>query len=173
MGHLWEMGFWGLFSIAVTQSEGDARELLWEFNRSDVVDTGYYQGEGYVWTRIGIGKMILRTRGEFSASRFDLDLWDATLTGEVETTCGVLRLRSFIHATKPFSGLRLTPKVRKNGHDFGFGADAPAGPVSDFGRVDIEESATHEHLIHRLFRNSCRVSTFTGKDCTARSANLP
>jgi hypothetical protein len=122
---------------------GDARELLWEFNRSDVVDTGYYQAEGYVWTRIGIGKMILRTRGEILTSRFHLDLWDATLTGEVETTCGVLQLRSFIHAIKPIFWLEVYAEGEEDGHEFGFGAD-PSGPVIDFGRVDIEETATIE-----------------------------
>jgi hypothetical protein len=89
--------------------------------------------------------MILRTRGEILTSSFHLDLWDATLTGEVETTCGVLSLRSFIHANKPIFWLEIDAGGEEDGHEFGFQAD-PSGPVLDFGHVDIEESATYEPL---------------------------
>lgn len=118
---------------------GDGRTLLWEFNRSDAIDTGMFQREGYVWQRFGMGKVPLQTRSELSAVSAHLDLWSAELRGTLQTTEGDFAFIAFIDACRPIFWLEI--EAPEGACTVSFCPDV-SGVVSENGRVDFEESAT-------------------------------
>jgi hypothetical protein len=87
----WESGaFMGNGLLGANVYLADARDhLMWRIGRSDVVDRG---------SRIPIGDFVLVTNGKLTGADLRLDLWNATLHGEITTDQGPLKVRSFTHA---------------------------------------------------------------------------
>ncbi|HEX9996064.1 MAG TPA: hypothetical protein VGB45_02900 [Abditibacterium sp.] len=118
---------------------GDGRTLLWEFNRSDAIDTGLFQLEGYVWQRFGIGKITMQTRTNLDRVSSHLDVWNAEIRGILHTAEGEFPFRALIDANRPIFWLEV--EAPEGACEVGFWPDI-SGVVSDNGHVDIEESAT-------------------------------
>lgn len=67
-------------------------------------------GEGRAGrTRLNPGSLALHLVGTPVRSTLRLDLWNAEVTGEVTTTAGSLRVRSFTHATRDVMVVELSP----------------------------------------------------------------
>ena len=79
---------------------GEGRSLHWRMGRSDVV-----LGD----SRIPIGELALKTAGTLEGGHFRLDLWNAELTGEIQTSRGAIKIRSFTHAGQMAQVIELTP----------------------------------------------------------------
>ncbi|HEX8832702.1 MAG TPA: hypothetical protein VF719_00815, partial [Abditibacteriaceae bacterium] len=118
---------------------GDGRTLFWEFNRSDAIDTGLFQREGYVWQRFGIGKVAMQTRTELVRVSAHLDVWNAEVRGTLHTVEGDLPFRALMDARRPIFWLEV--EAPEGACEVSFWPDI-SGVVSDNGLVDIEESAT-------------------------------
>lgn len=78
------------------------RRLRWECGRSDV--TAHRRDKN----RLPIGGMVLETAGEIEDGTIRLDLRNAESTGDIRTSAGTIRFRSFIHAVEMFTVVEIT-----------------------------------------------------------------
>lgn len=83
--------------------EGDA--LRFDLGRSDFI---HCPVKSTASNRVPIGKMVLRVPGGIQGGRLRLDLWNATLTGDLDTPQGPLQIRSITHAHDPVILLALS-----------------------------------------------------------------
>lgn len=67
-------------------------QLRWEMGHSDVTD---HRRDN---NRLPIGGMVLETAGEIKQGASRLDLWNAESSGELVTTKGTIKFRTYIHA---------------------------------------------------------------------------
>lgn len=84
----------GLMGCMIYQESNQS--LRWEMGRSDVTD---HRRDN---NRIPIGGMVLETVGEIEQGSVRLDLWNAESTGEVRTSKGTIKFRTYIHAIDMF-----------------------------------------------------------------------
>src|SRR5687768_14427825 len=80
--------------------DGDGDTMLWQVNRTDAVEIGPRQQEGYRWARMAMGRFLLRPRGRIQRIALTLGLADAELHGRIVTDRGALRLRSLVCAER-------------------------------------------------------------------------
>lgn len=78
-------------------------------------------GEGRAGrTRLNPGSLSLHLVGTPLRSTLRLDLWNAEVTGEITTTAGVVRVRSFTHAERDVMVVELTPSGAEVGASWRF-----------------------------------------------------
>jgi len=85
--------------------------------RADVHD---HRDETYGWTaysrpRLMIGHFSLHPVGRLTGCRWQKDLWNAELTGTIQTDKGRIRIRHFIHADDMAIVTELTPSKGERG----------------------------------------------------------
>jgi hypothetical protein len=86
--------------------------------RADVHD---HRDDTYGWTaysrpRLMIGYFSLHPVGRLTGCRWRKDLWDAELTGTIQTDKGRIRIRHFIHADDMAIVTELTPSKGERGY---------------------------------------------------------
>ncbi len=82
----------GLMGCMIYQDS--TNQIRWEVGHSDV--TNHRRDNN----RLPIGGMVLETVGEIKEGTSHLDLWNAESMGEVLTTKGTIKFRTYIHAIK-------------------------------------------------------------------------
>ena len=80
----------GLMGCMIYQDS--TNQIRWEMGHSDVTD---HRRDN---NRIPIGGMVLETVGEIKQGTSHLDLWNAESIGEVITSEGTIKFRTYIHA---------------------------------------------------------------------------
>lgn len=80
----------GLMGCMIYQDA--TNQIRWEMGHSDVTD---HRRDN---NRLPIGGMVLETVGEIKQGTSRLDLWNAESRGEVITTKGTIKFRTYIHA---------------------------------------------------------------------------
>ena len=125
------------------RGDGNTNTLLWEVNRGDCIDEGYPQNEGYTWSRMNVGKFGFTPRGKIAAIRMRICLWNAEITGTIETDRGTIELRSFVHATEPVIVTELKAAGGESVDDWKFLPD-PSGCMKQFGGIDFQERAVYD-----------------------------
>jgi alpha-L-fucosidase 2 len=100
----WESGAFmgnGLLG-ANLYATADGKHLMWRMGRTDVV----YRG-----SRIPIGDLVMKTVGAVQGASLRLDLWNAELSGTIETDKGRLQVRSFTHTSELVQVIELSPSA--------------------------------------------------------------
>ena len=125
--------------------DGDADTLLWQINRTDAVEIGPRQQEGYRWGRMAIGRVLLRPTGRIQRITMELDLAMAEVRGTIFTDRGELRIRSLVCAERDVLVIEIEKLGNEVIREINFVAD-PSGVIADTGGVDIPERASYEPL---------------------------
>ena len=85
------------------QAEGDAKNVISLYvGRHDYYDhRAPHEGNEYLWiyrSRLPLGHFKLSSEGDITAVDLRLDLWNAELTGTIETTAGAYTVRGLSHS---------------------------------------------------------------------------
>jgi hypothetical protein len=125
------------------RGDGNTNTLLFEINRTDLVDSCQKQQEGYNWERKAVGKFALTPKGIILSASARLNLYDAQATGQLTTNKGEIQFKFYTHATLhvqvleyEWSGNETEPKLE-------FLPDN-AGCMLDFITVDFQEKAKYD-----------------------------
>lgn len=93
----WESGaFIGNGLLGAMIYSGGTNALQWDVGRSDVTDNG---------DRVAIGRFVLVPQEKPTVGTMRLDLWNAEARGELQTENGVIKWRSFTHASNMVSAV--------------------------------------------------------------------
>ncbi len=79
----------------------DNHVILFDLNRSDVVDTCSLTPGAHFFSRLMLGQFALHTRGKIQSINLRFDIWNAELKGKIVTDSGSLNLRAFVHSSLP------------------------------------------------------------------------
>ncbi len=79
----------------------DDNVILFDLNRSDVVDTCSLVPGAHFFSRLMLGQFALHTRGRIQSTNLRFDLWNAELMGSIVTDSGSVKLRAFVHSSLP------------------------------------------------------------------------
>ena len=80
----------GLMGCMIYQDS--ANQIRWEMGHSDVTE---HRRDN---NRLPIGGMVLETAGEIEQGTAHLELWNAESKGEVKTTRGTIKFRTYLHS---------------------------------------------------------------------------
>lgn len=144
-----------------TRWDGDPDTVLWQVNRTDAVETGPRQQEGYCLSRMAMGRFLLRPTGRIQRIALTLDLAAAELRGAITTDRGTLRVRSFVCAERDVLVLEIDAEGGEAVRELAFAPD-PSGVIADTGAMDFPESARYEPLnppARRLRQGGIEVHT--------------
>lgn len=75
--------------------------ILFDLNRSDVVDTSTFLPGAHFFSRYLLGQFALYTRGKIKHINLRFDLWNAELNGKMITDSGTVNLRVIVHSSLP------------------------------------------------------------------------
>ncbi|MDX2188229.1 MAG: hypothetical protein SFY32_00065 [Bacteroidota bacterium] len=144
------------------RGDGNTNTLLFEINRSDVIDSCQMQQEGYSWERKAIGKFAFTPKGNMLKNTFRLNLWDAEATGNIVTDKGEIKIKFYTHATQQvqvidyeWSGNESEPSIK-------FLADN-AGCMLDFVTVDFQEKAEYASAEEAILKQENDIFTYHQK----------
>jgi alpha-L-fucosidase 2 len=95
----WESGaFIGNGLLGAMIYSQDENEVQWDIGRSDVTERLQTNSPTYGKHRLPIGRLVLKTAGRIIESSVRLDLWNAETVGTIQTDCGQIEWKSFVHA---------------------------------------------------------------------------
>ncbi|MGO1048676.1 glycosyl hydrolase family 95 catalytic domain-containing protein [Crossiella sp. CA198] len=99
-----------------------ANQLRFMLSHSEVQDQRPQWEAAVGLSRLPIGYLTLTLAGEITAVDWQLDLWDAELSGTVTTTAGSLRFRALVHNDRGVLLVSLTPNAGEEAAAWGFTA---------------------------------------------------
>ncbi|MGA2541733.1 MAG: glycoside hydrolase family 95-like protein [Verrucomicrobiota bacterium] len=114
-----------------TAAAAGGPSLHWRIGRSDVV-----MGNN----RIPVGELVLKTAGTLQGGHFRLDLWNAELTGEIQTSQGAIKIRSFTHADQMVQVIELQPTAGEKNCRFEWEPGLAADPRKIYQKTPIPEN---------------------------------
>lgn len=79
----------------------DYNVLLFDLNRSDVLDSSTFTPGAHFFSRYLLGQFALHTKGKIKHINLRFDLWNAELNGKVITDSGTVNLKVFVHSSLP------------------------------------------------------------------------
>lgn len=155
-----------VFTETNTAAGGQERSLRWRMGRSDVV-----MGD----SRIPIGELALMTVGKLEGGHFRLDLWNAELTGEIKTSQGAIKIRSFTHAAQMAQVIELHPTAGEKACRWEWEPGLAADPRKIYQKQPIPEN---EKNPDPQFSESggvhvCAQSLYTGAQHATAWKELP
>ncbi len=134
-----------IHKMEANRFDGDTNKILFEINRTEVIDSCGIQKEGgYAWSRLPIGRFELKPKGIIQSSNWEIDIWNARVNGTVKTDQGIIHIEHYTHATRPVFITELTIEGDE-APQWHFFADE-TGCIKDMGNVDFQESATYSEL---------------------------
>ena len=124
------------------RGDGNTNKLLFEINRTDLVDSCLLQQEGYSWERKAVGKFAIIPAGRIKHINFKLNLFDAIVSGHLITDKGKASLKFYTHATTQIQVIEYSWESNEKEPKIDFLED-PAGCMLDFVTVDLQEKAKY------------------------------
>jgi len=89
----------GLMGATVFLTD-DGKALRWHMGRTDVI---------FANERIPVGDLIVASSAALQGGQLRLDLWNAEVTGSLQTSAGAIRIRSFTHTDELVQVIELIP----------------------------------------------------------------
>jgi hypothetical protein len=106
----------------------DGKSLMWRIGRTDVTFKG---------SRIPIGELVLKTVGTLQGGDLRLDLWNAELSGRIQTSRGEIRISSFTHAQQMVQVITIEPDAGEADCKFEWRPGLAADPRAIFRKTAI------------------------------------
>jgi alpha-L-fucosidase 2 len=113
-------GLLGAMVFADTAVDQDKRALVFQLGRTDVTDHQKGREPILARPRLPIGRLEIETAGTLESGEGRLSLWDAEWSGTLRTDRGVLKVRSYVHATQPVLVVELEGAGGESGARVGF-----------------------------------------------------
>lgn len=90
--------------------------LRWDIGCSDVIDQRDYKDVEWGKSRLPIGKMLLKAKGQITNATMQLDLWNAEARGTITSEKGSITWRSFVSVNPDVIILELTETGNEKAH---------------------------------------------------------
>lgn len=91
----------------------------WELGRNDVIAHNFLEGIDWAVPRVPIGDIIMKPSQPIIKETMRLHLWDAAVTGTIETHMGHIHWKSFNHATEDVIVIEVKTSHQQNSVSFG------------------------------------------------------
>jgi len=122
--------------------DGDTNKILFEIYRADLIDSCERRPEGYHWGRIAVGRFEFKPAGIIQKMKFRIDLWNALITGEIQTTRGLIKIKNYTHATRHVIVTEIETSGNESAENWNFFADN-CGCMITLGGLDYQEKGTY------------------------------
>jgi hypothetical protein len=113
-------GLVGAMVFADTAADADRRALVFQLGRTDVTDHKKGIEPILARPRMPIGRLEIETAGTLESGEGRLSLWDAEWSGSLRTDRGVLKVKSYVHATLPVLVVELDGAAGESAARVGF-----------------------------------------------------
>ena len=123
--------------------DGDTNKILFEINRTDLIDSCSIRPEGYYWSRMQVGRFEFKPKGILSQIILRIDLWNAEVVGKITTTEGAIHIRHYTHAELPVIITELESEGNENCDNWHFVPDK-SGCLLDLGDLDKQEKGKYD-----------------------------
>ncbi len=123
--------------------DGDTNKILFEINRTDLVDSCERRFEGYHWSRMPVGRFEFKPKGILENSDLRIDLFNAEVVGKITTSEGTVRIRHYTHAELPVIITELESEGNESSDNWRFVPDI-SGCLIDLKALDEQEKGTYD-----------------------------
>src|SRR4029450_6941077 len=108
----------GFLGAQVYQSAGNVLKVM--LSHSQVQDQRVQWAPPPVLSRLPVGSLTLPLAGTVTAVDWQLDIWNAELTGTVTTTAGSVALTALVHNSRGVLYVTLIPSAGEDGAAWAF-----------------------------------------------------
>ncbi|MEP7231268.1 MAG: glycoside hydrolase family 95-like protein [Ginsengibacter sp.] len=123
--------------------DGDTNKILFEINRTDLVDSCSRRPEGYYWSRMQVGRFEFKPKGVINSTNLRIDLRNAEVVGTIITSEGKIHIRHYTHADLPVVITELESEGNENCDNFKFVPDI-SGCLIDLKELDKQEKGIYD-----------------------------
>jgi hypothetical protein len=123
--------------------DGDTNKILFEINRTDLIDSCSIRPEGYYWSRMQVGRFEFKPKGVVRQSNLRVDLRNAEVVGTITTTEGAIHVRHYTHAELPVIITELESEGNENCNNWRFVPDI-SGCLLDLKELDKQEKGIYD-----------------------------
>ena len=135
LSNKWEDGvFLGNGLLGVMVYSEDENAIRFDLGRTDVVDHREGINPSIGRARMPIGKFILRFKTKIQKINLRLDLWNATLKGNITTTTGILNFEAFVATSKDVILVRTNFTGKAPLYQWDWIPEKPISPFLTLGR---------------------------------------
>ncbi len=123
--------------------DGDTNKILFEINRTDLIDSCSRRPEGYYWSRMQVGRFEFKPKGVIYNTDLRIDLWNAEVVGKITTSEGVIHIRQYTHAELPVVITELESEGNEECDNWKFVPDI-SGCLLNLKELDKQEKGIYD-----------------------------
>lgn len=123
--------------------DGDTNKVLFEINRTDLVDSCSRRPEGYYWSRMQVGRFEFKPKGILHSTNLRIDLRNAEVVGKITTSEGEIHIRHYTHAELPIIITELESEGNEKCDNWKFVPDI-SGCLINLKELDKQEKGIYD-----------------------------